>query len=178
MNWTAGSLAQNYCDLVKLGAILLLRIYHLLFKKARTMFQHGGHDFSVSHKPKYQILTTSLLISSYFFKKQLTHFLHSSQWSVTDPVHKPRLASFCFTSASDAGHGHLHQRWDWSAQAPRLPQRVRRLQAQAELASRQGSFQTGAVPLTPCAELPVGFRVLCLKMGKMAFPCSTENYTL
>lgn len=34
------------------------------------------------------------------------------------------------------------------------------MQAQAELVSRQGSFQAGAVPLTPHAELPVGLSPL------------------
>ena len=52
------------------------------------------------------------------------------------------------------------------------------MRAQAELVSRQGSFQAGAVPLTPGAELPAGFRVLYLKMGKLALLYATESYRL
>lgn len=50
------------------------------------------------------------------------------------------------------------------------------MQVQAELVSRQGSFQVGAVPVTLHAELPVGLKALCLKMGKLALLYSTENY--
>lgn len=65
---------------------------------------------------------------------------------MTDPVHKPSRASFCFTSASEAGCGHSHWIQNWPAQAAPA---CAEMQAQAELVSRQDSSQ--AVPRGTCA---------------------------
>lgn len=80
-----------------------------------------------------------------------------------DPVHKPSLASLCFTRASEAGYGRSQWRRDWPAQVVQLPSMCR------EAGTGRAGEQAGQLP--GCAQ-----RNLCHSLHIQSWPGNSESF--